>query len=87
MINGKELESININSTCNNEANKREENLSKYINESEENNLSTTENKEKARDGYFCMYEYGKQFFRSTYERACTAKVVSISKTEDLVEE
>ena len=40
-----------------------------YNNKGKEN-TSRTPNKEKARDGYVCMFECGKHLFNSMHERA-----------------
>ena len=53
-----------------------------YSNKGKENTSSTSEKKEKSRDGYVCMYECGKQLLHSKYERACAEKAVSISTME-----
>ena len=47
--------------------------------------MSTSENKSKARDGYVRMYECGKYFLYSTYERACVAQGTNIGKMNDIV--
>ena len=52
----------------------------------EENTSSISENKEKVSDGYACIYECSKHLFRSKYEPMCTAKAISISQMEEIVE-
>ena len=47
---------------------------SAYDIKGKEKTLSTSENKEKARDGYVCIYECGKQFCNSTSECAFVAQ-------------
>ena len=39
---------------------------------------STYENKENKRDGYVCIYEYGKLFCTSTFKLTCTAQEKTI---------
>ena len=56
-MNGKELENTNVTRTYKNEAGKHKETLSTYVSEDEEKTSSTTEKKEKSRDGYVIMYE------------------------------
>ena len=59
-MNGKELESINTTVTCDKEVDKHKETFIVYDNKSEEKTTRTSENKEKVRDGYVLMYEWGK---------------------------
>ena len=42
--------------------------------------------KEKARDGYVCIYKCSKLFCTSTYEHACTAKETNTSKMKEIVD-
>ena len=65
---GKESEITNATRTCNKEANKLKENFILYVNKGKENTSRTSEKRVKARDGYVCMYEWGKHFCHSTYE-------------------
>ena len=46
----------------------------------EEMTLKTPANKEKARDGYVHIYEFGKHLINWTYECACGAQDISISQ-------
>ena len=62
LMNGKELESINLMCMCDNEANLHKETLGTYENEGKENTSSTSEKNEKSHYGYFIMYKYGKHF-------------------------
>ena len=48
--------------------------------------MRRSENKEKARDGYVCMYECGENLSRSTYERACKLHKTTISLMKEIVE-
>ena len=73
-MNGQELECFNAKISCNKEADKHKENLSVNDNKGEEKTLSTSENKEKARDGYVRIYECGKKFCNSTSECAFVAQ-------------
>ena len=74
------METINVTRTCNKEANKHKETLSMHDNEGEENTSSVSEKKEKACDSYVSMYELGKDFYHSTYERAHTETAISINR-------
>ena len=42
--------------------------------------------KEKARDGYFCMYEYEKHLLHIMYKRMCIAHETTISKMNEIVD-
>ena len=53
--------------------------LSAYDIKGEENTSSTFEKKEQERDGYVCMYEFGKHLLHSMYECACVAQEKAIS--------
>ena len=86
-MNGKELESINVTSKYEKEANKYKETLGTYINKAKAKTSSTSENKEKPCDSYFSMYECGKNFLHSTYECAFTSKSIYISRMEKLMVE
>ena len=86
-MNSKELEIINVTSTYKKEANKHIETSSSYGNKGEENNWSKSEKKEKACDGYVHMYECGKNFLHSTYERACMTKDLYIIRKEEIMAE
>ena len=54
-MNGKELENINVTSTYDKEANKHKETSSTYSNKVKGKTLSTSEKREKSRDGYVRM--------------------------------
>ena len=45
-----------------------------------ENTSSTSENKEKPRDGYVFMYKFGKHLCHSTYEPTFTGTVIYTNK-------
>ena len=45
-----------------------------------------SEKKENTCDGYVCIYECGKHFWRSTYERSYTVTDISTCQTEELIE-
>ena len=64
---------------CDKEADTDKETSSEYDINYEEKTSSTSENKEKARDGYFFMYECGKHLLHSMYECACVAQEKAIS--------
>ena len=53
---------FNVTLTCNKEENKHKKNLGTYGSDGEKNTSSMSENKEKSRDGYVCMFECGKLF-------------------------
>ena len=57
-----------------------------HDNEGEENTSSVSEKKEKACDSYVSMYEWGKNFCHSTYERAHTETAICISRMGETVE-
>ena len=85
MMNAKEQERTNVTCTCNKEANKHKETLITYGNKGEKNTSRTSENKEKAHDGYVHMYECGKPLSHSIYERECTETYIYISNIEEIV--
>ena len=58
---------------CWNEENKPKETLRTYDNKGKEKNSSTSEKKEKSRDGNISISECGENFCHSTYEGACTS--------------
>ena len=62
------------------EYNKHKETSSVYYNKVKENSSNTSEKKEKARDGYLCIYEWGKDLFYSTCECVCAAKETTVIK-------
>ena len=66
-----ELERNNTTTAC---ADKYKQTYIAYDIVVKENTSSTSENKEKARDGYVCIYECGKQFCNSTSECAFVAQ-------------
>ena len=68
------------------EADKHKETLRAYDNKGEEKTSGMSEKKEKLSDDYFCMYQYDKQFFHSTYEHACAAQDTTISNMREIVE-
>ena len=59
-IQSEELKTINVTITCNKEADKHKKTSSAYDSKGKEKTSRTSENKEKARDDYVLMYEYGK---------------------------
>ena len=48
--------------------------------------LSTSEKKEKERDGYVCIYKCGKHLFHSKYEHVWTEKKMNTSQMKEIVE-
>ena len=84
-MNGKESEIINKTIVCDKEAEKYKETSSTYDSKYKEKNLSTSENKEKARGGYIYIYEWGKHLLNLTHERACSAQETNVIKTKDIV--
>ena len=66
-----ELEGNSETSTC---ADKDKQTSIAYDIKGGGNTSSTSEKKEKARDGYVCIYECGKQFCTSTLKCACAVK-------------
>ena len=50
------------------------------------NTSSTSENKEKAHDGYVCIYKCRKNLLHSAYKHACTSHERSISHIKEIVE-
>ena len=85
LINGKELESIKGTHKYDNQENKHKETSSTYDNEGEEKTSSTSENKEKSRDGYVRMYECGNNFCHSTHKHVWTKMYISISNTVEFI--
>ena len=85
-MNGKQSESLNVKNSCNNQADEHQETSSAYNIKGMENNLSASEKKEKDHGGYDRISECGKQLSHSTYERACAAQDMTISKMKDIVE-
>ena len=65
--------------TCDGEVDRDKEASSAYYIKGKEKNYSTSEKKEKSRDGYVCIYECGKNLLHSTYERACASQETTIS--------
>ena len=58
---------------------------SAYDIKGEENTLSTSKKKLKARDSDVCIYEYGKLFCTSTFKCACAAQEETISKMIEIM--
>ena len=77
------LESNNETTTC---ADKDKQTPCEYCIKVKENTLSTSENKEKARDGYVCIYECGKTFCTSTSERTCAAQETTTVQIKENLE-
>ena len=61
-------------------------NLSAYDVKVKENTLSTSEKRENTQDGYVHIYEYGKLFCTSTFERACAAQKMNISNMKEIAD-
>ena len=79
------MESINTTIPCDKEEDKHKGTSSAYDIKDEEKNLSTSKRKEKARDGYVCMYKCGKHLLHSTYKRACAAQETTINNMKHIV--
>ena len=75
------MESNNKRTRC---ADKNKQALSVYDITGEEKTKITSENKEKSWDGYVHIYECGKLFCTSTFERACAAQETTINKIKIL---
>ena len=71
---------------CGKEVDKYKETLSANDIKGKEKTLSMSEKKEKSRDGYVCIYEYGKHLLHSIYERTCAAHDTAISQMKEIVE-
>ena len=59
-------------------ADKDKQTSSAYDIRGKENTSRTSEKKEKAREGYVCIYECGKNLLHSAYEHACSAQKTTI---------
>ena len=67
-------------------ADKDNKNSSAYDVKGKEKTLSTSEKRENTRDGYVHIYEYGKLFCTSTFERACAAQEMTISNMKEIAD-
>ena len=52
----------------------------------EENTSGIYEKKEKARDGYVCIYEWSKLLWTSTFEIVCTAQETTTRQIKEMLE-
>ena len=75
-----------MRTTRNKEADKDKDTSSEYHIKGKEKALSMYENKEKACDVYFFMYECGKKLLHSTHERACAAHDTPIDQMKEIVD-
>ena len=80
------MESFDVTSMQDKEADIEKENLSAFDIKGEKNTLSTSEKTENSFDGHLCMYECGKHLLHSMYEHICATHETTISKIKEIME-